>query len=394
MDQPRFKYLLDRYILGEISPEDRQELARLAADGQYEELLNAILIESIGQQSLTGNPPDEKIKQRLSQRLPGHDFWAEGKIKQSHRLFLRWIAAAAVLAIVAITGLLLVTRNHTPINPEPSAAAIAPANNKAVLTLGNGKRIVLEQTANGAIAQQSGTKIIKLNNGRLVYQNLNQQEVNKTDSGAAFINTLSTPRGGQIQLVLPDGTAVWLNSASSLHYPAAFNGPKRVVELTGEGYFEVAANSKQPFQVKVNGVLVDVLGTSFNIHAYPDEPVVTTTLVQGKVKVTSQQKARILTPGEQAIASGAPLLTQTADLEQVLAWKNGLFIFQERTLPDILREISRWYDIDIEWRSPASDEKYGGIINRNSTLPKVLALLQQNGIRHFRLEGRKVIVLP
>ncbi len=394
MNQTRFTHLLHQYILGEISPEDREELAGLAGEEEYEELLATILAEDLRQQPHHVVPPDDHVRQRLSERLPGNDFWPA--TKKYRRLFPRW-AAAAVLAVVATTGLLLLSK----LSKKPAAdsnavnaAAIAPADNKAVLTLGNGSRIVLEQTANGAIAQQGGTKIIKLNNGRLLYQNQQSED----PSTAVSFNTLSTPRGGRIQLVLPDGTAVWLNSASSLKYPAVFTGTERMVELTGEAYFEVAANVKQPFKVKLNGVVIDVLGTRFNIHAYSDEPIITTTLVQGKVRVTDQlaskEKACILIPGEQAVASAEAFVTQRADLEQVLSWKNGLFIFEDRKLPDILREMSRWYDIDIEFRTPITGERYGGIINRNSTLPKVLELLQQNGIHHFKLEGRKLIVLP
>jgi len=394
MDQIRFKYLFDQYILGEISPEGREELARLAGEEAYEALLDSILLESLRAQPPGGRQPDEAVKRQLAERLPDRDFWPVEK--QPRRLFPRWVAAAAVLAVVVGASLLVINRSVTKSGLSEHAAVIAPAGNKAVLTLENGDQIVLEQTANGAIAQQGSIRIVKSGNGRLVYEN---QHASPVDPAAAVaMNKLSTPRGGQIQLVLPDGTAVWLNSASVLKYPAVFQGAERVVELTGEAYFEVAANAHQPFKVKLNGVMVDVLGTNFNIHAYSDEPVITTTLVEGRVRVTDQlagkEKERILNPGEQAAASADALLTQRADLEQVLSWKNGLFIFEDRKLPDILREMSRWYDIDIEFRAPITGERYGGIINRNSTLPKVLEFLQQNGIRHFKLEGRKLIVLP
>lgn len=394
MEQPRFTYLLDQYILGEISPEGREELATMAGQEAYAQLLDEVLMQELRQQPLTGLPPDHRVKQRLLQRLPGHDFWPEAK--QPRRLYLRWAAAAAVVTVLATGSWLLLNRGKTPAADKGTAitADIGPAGNKAVLTLENGRRIILEQTANGAIAQEGGTRIIKLNNGRLLYQS---QPLTGT-AGPVSFNTLSTPRGGQIQLVLPDGTAVWLNSASSLRYPAVFKGAERIVELTGEAYFEVAPDARQPFKVKLNGMLVDVLGTSFNIHAYTDEPVVTTTLVQGSVRVTNQypkkEKSKILTPGEQAVVSADQLLTQQADLEQVLSWKNGLFVFEDRKLADILREIARWYDIDIENRAPLSGERYGGIINRHNTLAKVVELLQQNGIQHFKIEGRKLIVLP
>jgi ferric-dicitrate binding protein FerR (iron transport regulator) len=192
---------------------------------------------------------------------------------------------------------------------------------------------------------------------------------------------------------------VWMNSASSLKYPTVFTGAERVVELTGEAYFEVAANAKMPFKVNTRQVTVDVLGTEFNIHAYPDEPSVTTTLVEGSVRVSNQVQAggrsAVLTPGWQLVRNDNSFLTRKANLKQVLAWKNGLFMFEDMTLAEILREISRWYDIDIDMRITPNEARYGGVIKRNSTLEKILVLLEQNGgAYHFKTEGRKVIVLP
>lgn len=273
-----------------------------------------------------------------------------------------------------------------------SYAVIQPAKDKATLTLSNGRQIILEDTDSGMIAEQNGSQVVKQPNGQLTYLK------NNGDHLPNVYNTLTTPRGGQYKIVLPDGTVVWMNSASSLTYPTAFNDHERIVKLSGEAYFEVAPHAAQPFKVQVAQTTVDVLGTAFNIHAYADEPAVTTTLVTGSVRVThtmaAGSKSEKLAPGQQAIGAATYLVTRKANMRQVLSWKNGLFIFEDSKLVDVLREISRWYDIDIDMQAVDNDTRYGGVINRNSPLPKVLELLESNGIRHFKIEGRKVIVLP
>jgi len=312
-------------------------------------------------------------------------------------LFRRYrvgIAAAVLLAVAGISLLLIPQRKPAQGGADVvQASPVKPAGDKAVLTLANGQQIVLEQANSGAIAEQNGIQVMKLGNGQLAYNQAGQAR----SATAPMYNTLTTPRGGQYKVILPDGSRVWLNSASSLTYPTVFNG-KRLVKLSGEAYFEVAANAREPFTVQVNKTEVDVLGTEFNVYAYTDEPAVTTTLVQGSVRVThgmpAGSKTELLTPGEQAVGAETYLVTRKANMRQVLSWKNGLFIFEDRKLAEVLREISRWYDIDIDMQAPADDTRYGGVINRNSPLPKVLALLEQNGIRHFKVEGRKVVVLP
>lgn len=312
-------------------------------------------------------------------------------------LFRRYrvgIAAAVLLAIAGISLLLIPQQKRKQGRADVvQATPVKPAGDKAVLTLANGQQIVLEQANSGAIAEQNGIRVMKLRNGQLAYNKAGQAR----STAAPMYNTLTTPRGGQYKVILPDGSRVWLNSASSLTYPTVFNG-KRLVKLSGEAYFEVAANAREPFTVQVNKTEVDVLGTEFNVYAYADEPAVTTTLVQGSVRVThgmpAGSKTELLTPGEQAVGAETYLVTRKANMRQALSWKNGLFIFEDRKLAEVLREISRWYDIDIDMQAPADDTRYGGVINRNSPLPKVLALLEQNGIRHFKVEGRKVVVLP
>jgi len=247
----------------------------------------------------------------------------------------------------------------------------------------------------------------------------------QTAAAPAIYNTISTPRGGQYQLVLPDGTRVWLNAASSLRFPTAFTGSDRTVSMTGEVYFEVAPDKVRPFHVQVNDMTVDVLGTHFNVMAYGDEAAVKTTLLEGSVKVKAGDQERLLIPGQQAslgnrAAPGAPqaggaqsdavqrastgnpgaprpaaekLSVQTADVQQAIAWKNGFFEFENMDLGTIMRQISRWYDVDISYETQDTAARFGGGISRKLDLPDVLRLLEVNGV-HFRLDKRTLTVIP
>jgi ferric-dicitrate binding protein FerR (iron transport regulator) len=245
----------------------------------------------------------------------------------------------------------------------------------------------LDSTGNQVIRQ--GQTAIRQQNGQLLYASQG------SDAGIRY-NKLSTPRGGQFRIVLPDGTKVWLNSASSLRYPTAFAGKQRIVELEGQAYFEVAKNAAQPFKVMVQEMEVQVLGTDFDVMAYPDETTVNTTLLAGSVQVKEGPALQLLQPGQQAVLNNQDhaITVKEADLKKVMAWRNGLFVFNHMALPAILREVARWYDVEIVYAAPPSPELYGGGISRRLHLSAVLGLLEGNGYNHFRIEGRKVIVLP
>jgi len=266
-----------------------------------------------------------------------------------------------------------------------------PGKNTAILTLADGSTIVLDSAKNGALTSQGNTKVIKLNNGQLAY----------SSSGATnevLYNTMSTPRGGQYKLVLSDGSKVWLNAASSIHYPTSFPGNERKVEITGEAYFEVAHDAKKPFKVSVNNMEVQVLGTHFNVNAYRDERTINTTLLEGSVKVTKGSSMSILKPGQQAIIQQAGddkkiTVENNIDVEAVIAWKNGYFSFTNADMTAVMRQISRWYDVDIVYEGKIPDRKFGGEISRNLNASQALKILQASKV-HFRIEGKKIIVLP
>lgn len=297
-----------------------------------------------------------------------------------------WIAsAAAAVLILMVSGYLLFSPS-TPVkkNVEYLVQDYMPATNKAILTLGDGRHVELDSMATGA---RVGL-VVKEDSGRISYKD--------ALSAVAQINSLATPRGGRFNITLHDGTRVWLNAASKLTYLTAFGSSERTVELTGEAYFEVAQDADRPFRVKVNGLRVNVLGTSFNVMAYPDESSVNTTLVEGRVQVSDGKASRLLQPHQQAVADlkTGRITVMDADISKALAWKNDLFIFNNADFEWILREISRWYDIEFVNLAGKNNELYGGSISRNAKLSDVLKLLSTASSLHFTIEGQKVIILP
>ncbi|MET3880368.1 FecR domain-containing protein [Chitinophaga sp. OAE865] len=370
------KDLIQRYLKGNASPEEAAAL---------HEWYNSFDDSEV---PLPLEPGEDRnmLEQRLLNRLKP----VMQPLKSKRLPFWRYVAAAALLALVAITGTMVWQHRH--LSPQKNITAYntsvtdkPPANKKAMLTLADGSTIALDDAANGALGKQGGASVIKKEKGQLAYQ--------AGDANSAVVyNTLTVPRGGRYQLVLPDGTNVWLNSATSLRYPTAFRGGERKVTLQGQAYFEIAANATQPFKVQAGEMEVAVLGTRFDMMAYADEPTINATLVDGKIKVQD----KILQPGQQAVLalSGHRLTIRDADVDKITAWKNGLFVFNNMDLPTILREIARWYDVEIVYQSAPGKELYGGGISRNLNLSAVLRVLEENGTNHFKTDGNKVVVLP
>ncbi|HEU4606521.1 MAG TPA: FecR domain-containing protein [Chitinophagaceae bacterium] len=330
---------------------------------------------------------------RLLQRIE-NEKQQTGKESFKGKPFYKMWWAAAVVVLVAAGGYFLL--NQHPRNdfakakPQsvPLQNDIAPGGDKAVLTLADGSRVVLDSAANGALTRQGNVTVIKLN-GQLAY---NKGGASQTE---VLYNTISTPRGGQYQLVLADGSKVWLNAASSLRFPTAFTGKERRVELKGEGYFEVAHDETRPFHVDVNDMDVQVLGTHFNINSYSDEDAVRTTLLEGAVKVSRGGKEQLLRPGQQAvIAEGSSeiALEKNQDMDRVISWKNGLFDFENDPLPVVMRQLSRWYDVEVKYMSAIPGGHYTGAIRRQANLSEVLKMLELAGGVHFVIEGREIAV--
>ncbi|MES1249237.1 MAG: FecR domain-containing protein, partial [Chitinophaga rupis] len=297
------------------------------------------------------------------------------------------VAAAVLLLVAGGAAIRSMSKKAHPAATSPVVVKsnIAPGGNKAVLTLGNGSTIVLDSASSGFLTQEGGVTVEKTGDGRLVYQGAASHELRATSESA--YNTLSTPKGGQYRLQLPDGTKVWLNSASSIHYPVAFTGDRREVDITGEAYFEVAQVSsrdgrkKMPFVVNTDRhTEVEVLGTHFNIMAYADEGVVRTTLLEGKVRVTNLHDQALLSPGQQAVLE-APLSSikvSEADTDKETAWISGFFQFDHTDLPALMRQLQRWYDVEPVYPAKDNGRRFGGRISRSLPLPEMLHLLESN----------------
>jgi transmembrane sensor len=313
------------------------------------------------------------------------------------RNWWKWAAVAAGIAAIIYFGNIFLTRKIQPVVAKTDSIIfrqpndVVPKGNNAILTLSNGKIIVLDSVKNGIIARQGNTKVIKLDSGQLAFA----PEINNgTRPEEINYNTISTPRAAQYQLVLSDGTKVWLNAASSLRFPTNFKGDVRSVELTGEGYFEVAKNKEKPFVVRTAGQEVKVLGTHFNIMAYDDEESIQTTLLEGLVVVSHNNHSETLKPGKQSRLNrdNNSLIVVDANTNQAVAWKNGYFYFDRSDVKSIMRQVSRWYDLDIVYESPAPDMKFSGKIERNLPLSGISHLLESGQI-HFRIEGKKCILM-
>lgn len=312
------------------------------------------------------------------------------------RLLFRASVAAAVILLIAGVWWFERTPAHeegaTVHNSRPSND-VPPGGNRAILTLANGSTIALDSAANGSLAQQGNTTVLKTANGQLAYQIAASDKPQATR--AATYNTLATPRGGQYRLVLPDGSKVWLNAASSIRYPTTFEGKERRVTITGEAYFEIKENAALPFVVATdNKGEIQVLGTQFNVNAYDDEPVVKTTLLEGAVQVKKEGTTLLLKPGEQAQLTKTGDLTRMkdVDMEETIAWKNGKFSCKNMALEDILRQVARWYDVEIVYEDRITD-RYTASVARDVPVSSLLRYLELSEGVHFRIEGRKITVV-
>jgi ferric-dicitrate binding protein FerR (iron transport regulator) len=344
--------------------------------------------------SMTGEARDlleKEMHQRITKdiRVPGPAI-----VRPVHFLGrrLKYAAAAAVILIGGITGMYAIFHGPKRMDPAQTAVSrhpvntIEPGSTRAILQLGDGAEIQLDSAHNGSLAQQGGTKIIKVQAGSLVYQ------TGTSNNDQISYNTLVIPRGGYYNVTLPDGTKVWLNAASSLRFPSSFSGNSREVELHGEAYFEVAANKKMPFYVSINQTSVQVLGTHFNINGYDDEGSIRTTLLEGAVKFRYGSDEKLIRPGQEAIYSrqARSATVQQADTNQVMGWKNGFFEFDNLDLPAIMRLIARWYNVDVSYHSTRKIELTGSL-SRRSKLEEVLQLLEKNGV-HVTVNDRTIIV--
>jgi len=387
--------LLDEYAMGTISAADRQRLLAALRDPVWSGKVADCLLEDLhtGRYDVVAEElPD--VRARLHQQLAEKMKAAEiTPVAPSRSVFqLRWTRVAAALLLIGgvSAAIYFSTLRKRPLekNTGGMAVNIAPGGHKAMLTLADGSTIALDDAAKGNIAQQGNVQILKLGNGQLAYQ---QQP---GTNAATLWNTVSTPSGGDYQVILPDGTKAWLNAASAIVFPAAFTGKERQVTVRGEVYFEVAQSANHPFSVMANGVAIKVLGTSFNINAYNEERYTKITLVTGSVKVSTSNTDQLLTPGQQALANNKDAtlsINAHPDLEQVLAWKNGLFNFNGADIYTVMRQLERWYNIQVKYEGPVPDVIFKGEMYKNVNFSDVMEMLKAMGVK-CRMEGNVLVV--
>jgi ferric-dicitrate binding protein FerR (iron transport regulator) len=406
----RIAALIIKQWRGELTVEETIELEQWVDENPHNrDLLQQLTQDETLRQELITYYEAENAKDAVWKKI-------EGAITPiipfpvQHTKKYRYLAAAVTTAaILTIVAYFWIQNKPRPAKQivQTTSNDVSPGGNKAILKLSDGKTIVLDDAQNGLLAEQGAVQIEK-QEGQLSYSP-------SATTTAVLYNTLATPAGGQFQLKLPDGTRVWLNASSSITYPTAFVGKERRVTITGEGYFEVAKDAHKPFKVTIQSATgekrpaeVEVLGTHFNINAYDDEAAVKTTLLEGRVKVVNRQsaigneKSVVLAPGEQAIASAysprpdgpvgqALTINHSPDLEEVVAWKNGEFLFQSADISTLMRQVARWYDIEISYPDGKPKDKFSGKIGRNVNLSQLLKILEYSEVR-FELKGRTLVV--
>lgn len=412
--------LIIKHLQDTISAEESQTLEQwIAASEENRSKFNRIVNgDTLREDLLRFADSDQKIRQDVYAKLPDVH---SALIVTPKRSLMRWVSAAAAVLVIIGGSFWLMRSKETPAtNPPqqqvPMATTIPAGGNKATLTLADGTVIDLDKAGNGTIATEGKTKVTKTENGQLEYKS-----TTGTRQTAITYNLLSTPRGGQYQLILPDGSKVWLNAASSIKYPTEFSGNERRVEVTGETYFEITRNTAKPFKVTVlppsggagRGGEIEVVGTHFNINAYGDEQPIVTTLLEGKIKISpievvSKQSGgadinyhkpqttnyKLLNPGEEAqINDKADIrVRKNVDTESAVAWMKGFFDFHNANIKTVMSQVSRWYNIDVQYKGAVPAQTFEGNIDRNIPLNELLALLQQMGATKFTIEGRTVKV--
>jgi ferric-dicitrate binding protein FerR (iron transport regulator) len=381
----RFNTLLEGYVEGLLSPEELKEF--LALLPQHKNELEEHMLESLesGQyDGMTDAGSRAAMYQKVMQQTQEHK--KRGVILIS---LFRMAAASVLLFFIIGSCFFFYHYKSTPSWHKNFALKkqIIPVGNKAILTLSDGSTVQLDSTANGMLSTQGDAVVMNQNNGELIYKS-----ANKTSTESVY-NTVSTPKGGTYKVTLPDGSYVMLNAASSIHFPTVFTGNNRTVEITGEAYFEISPNETKPFRVKVNNIEVQVLGTHFNINGYKDEDAVKVTLLEGAVRVAGEKSNLLLKPGQQArMMNGNSEIINQVDIEEIIAWKNGSFNFNQSTLPEVMRQISRWYDVTVAYEGKISDKHFTGIVSRNENISAVLDLMQLAGVK-FKLEGERKIII-
>ena len=386
MEKENLKTLIQKYLQGEATPEEAAIVEQWY--GQVPDELDITVPAAAGE---TASSLEQKMLRRLQKRLHLKVSPHKAPVRRLHP---GWMAAAAAVILLLLIGVPYFYTREKAL-PLPVAGAdttmstpqeITPGGNRALLQLADGRTIVLDSASNGLLAKQGSTSISLLADGQLAYQ-----QVGILPETVSY-NTLTTPKGGQFQIDLPDGTKVWLNAISSIHFPTAFHGKERQVKITGEAYFEVAPDPSKPFKVQFGETEVTVLGTHFNINAYADEQYSKTTLLEGRIQIKHKNGEQLLIPGQQARAlSQGMQVVSGVNTEETIAWKEGYFLFSSTDIQTLLRQASRWYNIDVSFQGSIPQDRFTGKISRNVNLSQFLSILKYSEV-HFKVEGRKLIL--
>jgi len=395
--ESRLAYLYEKYRDSTCTPDERTEFMTMVNNEEATDELNRLIEKDVVISNADKIIAAPRANELFNLILEKSKKRVDDTRSLSKIFTLRRVAVAASIVFLLGLGtyfLLLNNKQKEPVAKNDATEQqrfkndVKPGGNKAIITLADGSIVVLDSAANGMLTQQGGTKVIKLDNGEVAYTASN------VDEGKVLYNTISTPKGGQYQLVLADGSKVWLNAASSLRFPAAFSGNERKVELSGEAYFEVAKNAEMPFKVEVSGMEVAVLGTHFNINAYTDEADIKTTLMEGAIKLKKGNSSQLLSPGQQAQLNKKDEIKviADADIEETMAWKNGQFIFTGNDIQTVMRRLEKWYDIEVEYKGNVTKEEFVGIISRNVNISQILKMLEKTHTVSFEIDGKRVIV--
>lgn len=388
MNKETLQFLLNKQKAGTLTGPEQRQLDEWEAARDRDEGLEELY--SSEEQLQAKDRMWELVKQQTAPH--GKLVVMPAGRKQRRLIKTAWLKYAAAIIIAAGTAGYLFDANNKKHVADVSSAEFAkdvaaPSSNRATLTLANGQQIVLDSAGNGMLATQGNVNIRKMDDGRIMYAGNN--------SGEMQYNTLTVPRGSKIaSIVLSDGTKVYLNAASSLTYPVAFTGSERKVQITGEAYFEVAKDKSKKFVVGSDGVTTEVLGTHFNINTYPDEKAQKVTLLEGSLRVTGGNSGTIIKPGDQAaFENGKMSISQPADLDQVMAWKNGVFNFNNASCETVMRQLARWYNIEIVYPKGIPAIQFGGEIQQTLSLAEMLDALGAVEVK-FEINNNKLIVLP
>ncbi|MDP3469663.1 MAG: DUF4974 domain-containing protein [Daejeonella sp.] len=383
MTREEYNALYEKYLSGKCSIEEREAIEN------YQDSIDLENYHWIKDQM--GN--QEVVKETIHAEL------LASIARQKRRQLIKirtWYAVAAAIILILSSGLYFNSlRKETIIIAKTESPRfkndVLPGDNRAILTLDDGSQINLDDAKNGILASENNTDIRKTGSGSLEYS------AGDKLVEAVKYNTLSTPMGGQYQLALPDGSRVWLNSGSSIRFPTAFIGKERVIELKGEAYFDIKENRKMPFIVRTNNSMdIRVLGTQFNVMAYDDEKSINTTLLEGSVQILKESGTAFLKPGQAAILNKGTgkIKVAAADIDEAVAWKNGYFIFANENIESIMRKVSRWYNVEVVYQGNLSNKDFVGTISRDKNISEILKMLELTGAIQFRIEGRRITVMP